>query len=95
MHCCPERMRKFIEATPGAAPQTQRELRHRAELLDASPVVARRRPSSAVVGLVPGVTAKKTIASRDCHARHMKRMGFLKASYRCVRNCFEKVNGKL
>jgi hypothetical protein len=65
MHCEPERLRRFIEAHPPAAPQTHRELRRRSELLDASPVV----------GLVPGVTAKKTIASRDRHARYIKRQG--------------------
>jgi hypothetical protein len=65
MHCEPERLHRFIETCPAAAPQTHRALRRRAELLDASPVV----------GLVPGVTAKKTMASRDRHARYIKRQG--------------------
>jgi hypothetical protein len=65
MHCEPDRLRRFIEAHPESAPQTHRGLRRRTELLDASPVV----------GLVPGVTAKKTMASRDRHARYIKRMG--------------------
>jgi hypothetical protein len=65
MHVHPDRFAAFIETRPDAAPQTHRALRGREELKDVSPVV----------GLVPGVTAKKTIASRDRHARHLKRLG--------------------
>jgi hypothetical protein len=65
MHAHPDRFDQYIQARPEAAPQTHRSLRPRADLMNASPVV----------GLVPGVTAKKTIASRDRHARHLKRLG--------------------
>jgi hypothetical protein len=65
MHVHADRFYTFIETHPDAAPQTHRALRPRSDLKDVSPVV----------GLVPGVTAKKTIASRDRHARHLKRLG--------------------
>jgi hypothetical protein len=65
MHCYVERFKRFIEDDPFYAPQTQRGLRTRSELFDWSPGVS----------LVPGVTAKKAIASRDRHARHLKRLG--------------------
>lgn len=65
MHCHPDTFRDFITRNPAAAPQTTRGLRPMADLLDFSPIV----------GLVPGVTAKKTISSRERHQRHMKRTG--------------------
>lgn len=65
MHCYPERFARYIAENSIAAPQTQRGLRAGTEILDASPVI----------GLVPGVTEKKAISSRDRHARHLKRQG--------------------
>ena len=65
MHCFPEKLAKAIENKTIAPPQTTRGLRHQAELLDASPVV----------GLVPGVTSKKSISSLNRQTRHLKRQG--------------------
>ncbi|KAH0785537.1 SWI/SNF-related matrix-associated actin-dependent regulator of chromatin subfamily B member 1 [Histomonas meleagridis] len=65
MHCYPERFQQYIQENRIAAPQVQKGLRSGSDLLDASPVV----------GLVPGVTEKKAISSRDRHARHLKRQG--------------------
>ena len=65
MHCYPEKFLNYIKENNVAAPQKQKGLRSGTDLLDASPVI----------GLVPGVTEKKAISSRDRHARHLKRQG--------------------
>ncbi|OHS97206.1 hypothetical protein TRFO_36628 [Tritrichomonas foetus] len=65
MHCYPDRLKHAIEIKSVTAPQTTRGIRSGAELLDASPVV----------GLVPGVTTKKSISSLNRQTRHLKRQG--------------------
>jgi hypothetical protein len=65
MHCYPDRFKRYMDLNPVAVPQAQRGLRGRAYLVEACPVV----------GLVPGVPAKKTRESRYRHARHLKRQG--------------------
>lgn len=65
MHCYPEQFRAAIAANKVIPPHVTRGLRSVAELVQSSPIV----------GLIQGVTTKKSISSMNRQTRHLKRQG--------------------